>query len=128
MNIDGSSSPIPTVDSLEMEYEFDPDQPNYSDTPPPDEWVSTSSSDDLQRSVQIPYRNSADIFSRSFQQYTDGIESPNDMVVDTDDLLADAENEKDDVAIINADGEAEPQLRANDCRFYWPCTGGSEMS
>jgi hypothetical protein len=129
MTMDGSSSPMQTVVPLEMEYELVSDQPMYSDNSPcSDEFLSSDDDYDMQRCVQIPYRNSANLFSRPFQQYTDGIESPNDMIVDTDDLLADAENEKDDVAIINADGEAEPQPRANDCRSCRPCIGGAEMS
>jgi hypothetical protein len=39
------------------------------------------------------------------------------MLVDSDDILVDTENEKDDVAIINPDSDAElPGLpRADDC-------------
>jgi hypothetical protein len=121
MPTDGSSSPMQTVNPLEIEYEPASDQPMYSEnSPSSDEYLSSDDDYDVQQRVQTPHQNSANLFAASFQQYTDGIESPNDMVVDTDDLLADAENEKDDVAIINADGEAEPQLRANDCRSCRP--------
>lgn len=56
----------------------------------------------------------ADVSCVAGQQFADGVESPNDMLVDSDDLLADAENEKDDVAIINPDSDNEPHLRADD--------------
>ena len=50
------------------------------------------------------------------QSYDTDLEPPN-MLVDSDDILVDAENEKDDVAIINPDSDAElPGLpRADDC-------------
>lgn len=65
----------------------------------------------------ISYEHNTDIFAAAFQQsLTDGVDSPNDMQVDTDDLLADADNEKDDVAIINQDSENEPKPRADDCK------------
>ncbi len=48
------------------------------------------------------------------QDYRQEIESPNDMLVDSDEFLNDADNEKDDgdVAIIDPD---ETGPRANDC-------------
>jgi ubiquitin carboxyl-terminal hydrolase 7 len=55
-------------------------------------------------------------YSDSDQSYNADIHSPsNDMVVDTDDLLNDADAEKDDgdIAIINPEDEATP--RADDC-------------
>ncbi|TVY45416.1 Ubiquitin carboxyl-terminal hydrolase [Lachnellula subtilissima] len=62
-----------------------------------------------------PHESNADMYDLPSQpQFTDEVESPNDMLVDTDDLLADAENEKDDVAIINPDSDTEPPLRASD--------------
>ncbi|RDL40906.1 Cysteine proteinase [Venustampulla echinocandica] len=45
--------------------------------------------------------------------FSESIDSPNDMLVDSDDLLVDPENEKDDVAIINPDSDAESSLRAD---------------
>ncbi|TVY85149.1 Ubiquitin carboxyl-terminal hydrolase [Lachnellula suecica] len=48
------------------------------------------------------------------QQFADGVDSPNDMQLDTEDILADIENEKEDVAIINADSDSEPATRASD--------------
>ncbi|KAH8654046.1 ubiquitin carboxyl-terminal hydrolase [Tricladium varicosporioides] len=43
----------------------------------------------------------------------ESIESPNDMLVDTEDLLVEQENEKDDLAIIDPDSDAETPLRAD---------------
>lgn len=67
--------------------------------------------DVLDRIVPI-YQDS----SNSDQGYNADIHSPNnDMMVDTDDLLNDAEAEKDDadIAIINTEDESVP--RADDC-------------
>lgn len=116
-----------TVTPQEVEYE-PADQPIYYSSPSSDGYISSDDDYDMQRRLQTPYESSTDIFAHAFQQYTDGIESPNDMVVDTDDLLADAENEKDDVAIIDADGEAEPRKRANDCKSYCSCIVKAEIS
>lgn len=59
----------------------------------------------------------ANIFDLPTQAFNESIDSPNDMLVDSDDLLVDPENEKDDVAIINPDSDVESSLRADDCRF-----------
>ena len=65
-------------------------------------------------------------FSEEGRSFTDPyktlqtIDSPNDMLVDTDDLIVDPENEKDDVVNINPDSDGESQLRADDCTFYLP--------
>jgi hypothetical protein len=56
----------------------------------------------------------ADLYDYANQPYTESIESPNDMLVDSDDLLVDPENEKDDVVNINPDSDGEPTLRADD--------------
>lgn len=57
--------------------------------------------------------------SDSEKSYNAELLSPgNDMVVDSEDLLNDADNEKDDgdIAIINP--EDEPVYRADDCTRY----------
>lgn len=58
--------------------------------------------------------------SNSDQSFNNDIESPNDMLVDSDDILADAENEKDDLAIITPDSDVDqPSVpRADDCMLY----------
>jgi len=115
-----SSSSVQSVGALE--FELDENRPIYSDdlsSPEPD-FSESSDDEELPRlpPPHIPYEGNTDIFAISLQQnFTDGVDSPNDMLVDTDDLLADAENEKDDVAIINPDSDSEPPLRASDCRF-----------
>jgi hypothetical protein len=58
----------------------------------------------------------ADFYSAHEQPYTESIESPNDMLVDSEDLIVDTDlNEKDDVININPDSDGEPALRADDC-------------
>jgi hypothetical protein len=60
----------------------------------------------------------ADFFPSSVQPYTESIESPNDMLVDSEDLIVDPDlSEKDDVVNINPDSDGEPALRADDCTF-----------
>ena len=58
------------------------------------------------------------------QIFNGDLDSPNDMLVDSEDFLNDAEGEKDDgdVAIINPD-EALP--RADDCKSF-PCVPARE--
>lgn len=60
--------------------------------------------------------DSTGILTLSDQPYNAEMESPNDMLVDSDEFLNDAEGEKDDgdVAIINPD-EAPP--RGDDCMY-----------
>ncbi|KAF4635550.1 hypothetical protein G7Y89_g2550 [Cudoniella acicularis] len=81
-------------------------------------WPSmrTLEMDDLQRPLlQALFDDeySADLLDRRLQSYMESIESPNDMLVDSDDLLVEPENEKDDVAIIDPDSDAEVPLRAD---------------
>ena len=109
------------VELAQLESEQDEDRPLYSDDHPGDSSLEFTSGDDEEQPLlsppDIPYEHNTDMLPPFFQQqFTDEVESPNDMLVDTDDLLADAENEKDDVAIINPDSDAEPPLRASDCR------------
>jgi hypothetical protein len=54
------------------------------------------------------------------EQYAESIDSPNDMLVDSDDLIVDSDlNEKDDVININPDSDGEPPLRADDCMYIF---------
>lgn len=54
----------------------------------------------------------------------DGVDSPNDMMVEPDEFLVEAEDEKDDIAIINPDqldGSIETlpkRPRADDCKLH----------
>jgi hypothetical protein len=60
----------------------------------------------------------ADFYTPPEQPYAESIESPNDMQVDSEDLIVDSDlNEKDDVININPDSDGEPALRADDCMF-----------
>jgi hypothetical protein len=54
------------------------------------------------------------------QPYDESIDSPNDMLVDSEDLIVDADlNEKDDVININPDSDGEPLPRADDCMYIF---------
>lgn len=59
--------------------------------------------------------NSANISAPSPQALHDGVESPNGMQLDHDEVIVEPENEKDDTAIIDPDSELENVPRANDC-------------
>jgi hypothetical protein len=112
----GTSPSVQSVGALE--FEQDEGRPIYSDDLSSPEHDSSDDEElPLLPPPHIPYEGNTDIFAIASQQhFADGVDSPNDMLVDTDDLLADAENEKDDVAIINPDSDSEPPLRASDCR------------
>jgi hypothetical protein len=67
----------------------------------------------------------------SDQSYNADVESPNDMLVDSDDILVDAENEKDDVAIITPDSDVDQPgaPRADDCTSTpWPPSPSGELA
>lgn len=114
---DGMGSVLPHVEGLELEEEDDNNNYKSPGSSVFDEMVSSDDDELLPPPAPTPYEDSTDIFSSAFQQVlTDGVDSPNDMLVDTEDILADAENEKDDLAVINPDSESETQIRANDCR------------
>lgn len=61
-------------------------------------------------------------FSLTFnrQSYDPELESPNDMIIDPEEFVVEPEVERDDVAIINPDQDADSSgvPRADDCR--WP--------
>jgi hypothetical protein len=69
------------------------------------------------------FDGNADIIYSLHQSYNGDLESPNDMMVDSDDFVTEqAENEKNDVAIINpdqlgSDVEMADKPRADDCAY-----------
>lgn len=67
------------------------------------------------------FDGSADIIYSLYQSYNGGLESPNEMMVDSDEFVTEqAEDEKSDIAIINPDQlgndvDMTDKIRADDC-------------